>query len=100
MASFNLLGCHCPNPHSRSRCRDGRHSIRGEGRSRTNGLGLLALTVFPTEFSKMDDLGHNMEAIDAAENGLPRSFMMPRCASSAEISRSDRCPPLGRRRRS
>jgi hypothetical protein len=27
--------------------------------------------------------------IDAAEKGLPRSFRKPRCASSAEISRSD-----------
>jgi hypothetical protein len=32
----------------------------------------------------------SIELIEAAENGLPRSFMMPRKASSAEISRSER----------
>ena len=37
--------------------------------------------------------------MDAAENGTPRSFMMPRCAKSAEMSRSDLWPPLGRLRR-
>jgi hypothetical protein len=41
----------------------------------------------------------SIELIAAAENGLPRSFMMPRDASSAEISRSDLRPPLGRLRR-
>jgi hypothetical protein len=37
-----------------------------------------------------------MELIDAAENGRPRSFMMPRAVSSAEISLNDLWPPLGR----
>jgi hypothetical protein len=41
----------------------------------------------------------SIEEIEAAENGLPRSFMMPRRASSAEISLSDLWPPLGRLRR-
>jgi len=41
----------------------------------------------------------SIELMDAAENGLPRSFMNPRAASSAETSRSDLWPPLGRRRR-
>ena len=36
-----------------------------------------------------------MEEIDAAENAFPRSFMKPRAASCAEISRSDRWPPFG-----
>jgi hypothetical protein len=31
----------------------------------------------------------SIELIDAAEKGLPRSFMIPRWASSAEMSRSD-----------
>jgi hypothetical protein len=31
--------------------------------------------------------------MDAAENGRPPSFMMPRAASSAEIARSDMRPP-------
>jgi hypothetical protein len=35
----------------------------------------------------------SIELIEAAENGFPRSFMMPRCASSAEMSRRDRWPP-------
>jgi hypothetical protein len=38
-------------------------------------------------------LACSIDEIDAAENGLPRSFMMPRKASSAEISRSDRDRP-------
>jgi hypothetical protein len=33
--------------------------------------------------------------MDAAENDFPRSFMKPRCSSSAEISRSDLWPPFG-----
>ena len=42
----------------------------------------------------------SIELIDAAEKVFPRSFMKPRAASWAEISRSESCPPLGRRRRS
>jgi hypothetical protein len=35
----------------------------------------------------------SIDAMDAAENGRPPSFMMPRAASSAEIARSDMRPP-------
>jgi hypothetical protein len=42
----------------------------------------------------------SIELIDAAENGTARSFMIPRCASSAAIFRSDLWPPFGRLRRS
>jgi hypothetical protein len=42
----------------------------------------------------------SIEEIEAAENAFPRSFLNPRAASSAEISRNDCWPPFGRRRRS
>ena len=42
----------------------------------------------------------NIELMDAAEKGFPRSFRRPRCASSAEIARRDLWPPFGRLRRS
>src|SRR5271168_100545 len=35
-----------------------------------------------------------------AENGLPASLKWPSAASSRDISRSERCPPFGRLRRS
>ena len=38
--------------------------------------------------------------MDIAAYGAPRSFKWPSLVSSADISRNDRCPPLGRRRRS
>jgi hypothetical protein len=36
----------------------------------------------------------SIESMDAVENGLPRSFLMPRCASSAAISLNDFWSPF------
>jgi hypothetical protein len=46
--------------------------------------------------SRVDGGGRaaSIDAIEAAENGTPRSLRCPRAASSAEMSRSDLWPPL------
>jgi hypothetical protein len=57
--------------------------------------GLMILPSSNASFFSSDLYLLSIELIEAAENDLPRSFMIPRAASSAEISLSDLWPPFG-----
>jgi hypothetical protein len=60
----------------------------------------VALELPRTAFERQKCGRTSIDRTDAAENGRPCSLRWPRCARSAATSRSDRCPPFGRLRRS